>query len=246
MKTVNEVAKICGLTVRTLHYYDETGLLKPDEVTPAGYRLYGDKSLERLQQILFFRELGFELKEVKAIIDCPSYDKNEALLKHRELLKMKKQHIETLIELTNSVMKGEKTMNIEEFDKTQIEKTKEKYADEARAKWGDTAAYKENEEKTGAYGKAEWSDAEAAAEKVYDMFIAAMNKGLAPESEAALLAARSWQEYISKHFYECTDVILAGLADMYTGDERFTENINSRKKGLAQFMSDSIKAYLSK
>ncbi|NMP38177.1 MAG: MerR family transcriptional regulator [Clostridiales bacterium] len=246
MKTVNEVAKLSGLTVRALHYYDETGLLKPDEVTSAGYRMYGSTALERLQQILFFRELGFELKEIKAIIDNPSFDKNEALLKHRELLKMKKAHIDGLIELTDSVMRGEKNMSIEEFNKTEMENAKEKYAQEAKAKWGDTHAYKQSEEKTAKYGSQDWNVAQAAGEEAYARFISVMNDGGSPQSEAAKLAAKGWQEYISKYFYDCTDVILESLAQMYVGDERFTENIDSRKPGLASFMSDSIGAYLKK
>ena len=139
MKTVHEVSKISGVSVRTLHYYDSIGLLSPSAVTSAGYRLYDDSSLAKLQSILLFRELEFPLREIKAILENPDFDYISALNEQITLLEMKREHIEKLISLARDTMKtGVLKMDFSAFDNTEIEK----YAEEARQKWGQTAAYK--------------------------------------------------------------------------------------------------------
>lgn len=148
---ISEVAKLSGITVRTLHYYDEIELLKPSETTEAGYRMYSSEDLERLQQILFFRELDFPLNEIKEIMLNPNYDKNEALNKHKEFLIEKRKRIDGLITLIDKTIKGDNNMSFKEFDNSKIEENKRKYAEEVKNRWGNTDAYKEYEKKTSSY-----------------------------------------------------------------------------------------------
>ena len=144
---IHEVAKLTGVTVRALHYYDKIGLLKPEEITEAGYRIYSENDLETLQQILFFRELDFSLNEIKEIIQNPLYDKTEALENHKELLVQKRDRLNGLITLVENTLKGNESMSFKEFDMTEIEENKKKYADEVKKRWGTTKAYAEYEKK---------------------------------------------------------------------------------------------------
>ena len=145
MMTVKQVSELAGVSIRTLQYYDKIGLLSPSELTDAGYRLYDDTALERLQQILLFRELEFPLKDIKAILDSPDFDRKKALDQQIELLELKKQHLENLITFAREVkIIGVKAMNFKAFDKSKIDE----YAKRAREEWGNTDAYKEYAEKT--------------------------------------------------------------------------------------------------
>lgn len=145
MKTVNEVSKVSGVSIRTLHYYDSIGLLHPASVTEAGYRLYDDAALERLQHIMLFRELEFPLKEIKMILDSPDFDKNKALEQQIKLLTLKKEHLENLITFAREINRiGVKNMDFSAFDTSKMEE----YAAQAKATWGNTEAYKEFKTKT--------------------------------------------------------------------------------------------------
>lgn len=148
---VSEVAKLTGVTVRTLHYYDEIGLLKPSKVTEAGYRLYGNADLEILQQILFFRELDFSLSDIREIMLNPTYSRETALQNHRELLLQKRKHIDGLISLVDKTLKGDNDMSFKQFDTTEIKNARKEYAAEAKQRWGESDAYIEYEEKVSAY-----------------------------------------------------------------------------------------------
>jgi DNA-binding transcriptional MerR regulator len=244
MLKINEVAKLTGITVRTLHYYDEIGLLSPSEITEAGYRLYDDQSLDTLQQILFFRELEFSLSDIKEIMSNPGYNKQEALEKHRELLMLKRTRINQLIQLIEKSIKGEQTMSFKEFENNTIEECKNKYAKEVKERWGHTEAYAESKEKTAGYDDNKWSMVNGGMESLMKEF--SMIRDLAPESKQAQALVKKWQDYITDNFYTCTNEILAGLGQMYTCDQRFTENIDKNGKGTAQFMSDAIAVYCSK
>ncbi|MGN0265697.1 MAG: MerR family transcriptional regulator [Oliverpabstia sp.] len=144
---ISDVAKLTGVTVRTLHYYDEIGLLNPSEVTQAGYRVYNDTDLEVLQQILFFRELDFSLEDIRKIMQNPAYEKESALRKQKELLMQKRSRLDSLISLVDKTLKGEQDMSFRQFDTTKMEEAKKKYAEEAKQRWGGTAAYAEYEKK---------------------------------------------------------------------------------------------------
>lgn len=152
MMTVNEVSKLAGVSIRTLHYYDKIGLLHPSTVTEAGYRQYDDTALERLQQILLFRELEFPLKEIKEILDSDRFDKKKALEQQIELLTLKKEHLEDLISFAREIKdKGEKNMDFTVFDTAKIDA----YAREAKERWGKTDAYQEYERKSEGRGEME-------------------------------------------------------------------------------------------
>lgn len=244
MMTVHEVARLAGVSVRTLHYYDEIGLLRPDGASEAGYRLYGDAAMERLQQVLFFRELGFPLGEVKAILDAPTYNKNEALSRHKELLALKRARLDGLIGLVERALAGKDTMSIKEFDMKTIDDAREKYAAEAEARWGGTNAYKQSAERTTGYKKEDWAAVSAESGALFQGF-ASLRGGDAAGAEAHALVQR-WKDFISARFYECTDEILAGLGEMYVDDERFTKNLDAYGTGTAAFMRDAIRAYVAK
>ena len=145
MMTVNEVSKLTGVSIRTLQYYDKIGLFHPAKYTEAGYRLYDDAALETLQQILLFRELEFPLKDIKKIISSPDFDRSTALEQQIELLMLKKEHIENLIDLAKGIkLLGVKKLKFDAFDTRKIDE----YAAQAKASWGKTSAYKEFEEKS--------------------------------------------------------------------------------------------------
>ena len=144
MRTVKEVSRITGVSVRTLHYYDAIGLLKPTKVTEAGYRMYDDTALSRLQNILLFRELQFPLKEIKVILDSPSFSQEEAIAQQIKLLELQYKHIGELISFAREIQtKGVRTMNFEVFNTNEIEQ----YKKEVKAKWGHSKAYQEYEQR---------------------------------------------------------------------------------------------------
>lgn len=241
---INEVAKLTGVTVRTLHYYDQIGLLKPSRITEAGYRLYDREALAALQQILFFRELDFPLQEIRAIMGKPGYDRREALEKHREMLLKKRERLEGLIDLVDRTLKGENDMSFREFDKTEIEAMREEYAAEVRERWGGTAAYQEEREKTAGYDGDRWNAVNDEGAALMRAF--AEHRREAPEGAAVKELVRQWKDYITRNFYHCTDEILAGLGAMYAGDKRFTENIDKNGMGTAAFMAKAIGIYCQK
>lgn len=241
---INEVARLTGVTVRTLHYYDEIGLLRPSGVTEAGYRVYDGAALETLQQILFFRELDFPLAEIRTIMASPNYDKTEALQKHRELLRQKRARLDGLIALVDSTIKGENTMRFQEFDTKEMEANKKKYAAEVKARWGNTDAYRQSEEK--AAGRNQQQESLLHGEGAALLREFGENRGLAPESEQAQRLVARWQAYITERFYDCTSEILSCLGLMYVGDPRFTENIDRNGEGTAAFMAAAIAVYCAK
>lgn len=239
--SISETAKLTGISVRTLHYYDEIGLLKPVSVDEhSGYRFYDERSLERLQTILFYRELDFSLKEIDRIISDPDFNKQEALSKQKKLLTLKSERIKRLIIAIDSTLKGEDTMIFNAFDNSEFESQKEKYAREAKEKWGNTEAYKENNEKTSTYSNEKWAEVNAGMNAIICEFTGCMKNGNTPESDSAQALVEKWQNYITENYYTCTKEILAGLGIMYVNDERFKNNIDKCGDGTAEFMSKAI------
>ncbi len=241
---IKEFAELTGVSVRTLHYYDEIGLLKPSAVDEQnGYRFYDEQCLERMQEILFYRELDFPLKDIGTILSSADYDKHTALKQQKHLLTLKKERLERLIDALDSAMKGEKiTMNV--FDNSEFEKQRELYAEETREKWGKTDAYKESAEKTKGYTNEKWADVNSEMHGLIEAFAQCMKKGIAPESGEAKALVRKWQDFITAGYYTCTDEILAGLGEMYVADERFTTNIDKHGNGTAEYMRQAIRAAL--
>ena len=239
---INEAAKLTGISVRTLHYYDEIGLLRPDEVTETGYRLYGEPSLEKLQQILFFRELDFPLSEISKILNDPAFDRERALESHKRLLLMKRNRLDSLIALVDQTLKGESAMSFQEFDMSEIEAAQKQYAQEAEVRWGGTESYQESARRTKQYGKEEWARISAESERIYRAF--SESKALLPGAPEVQQLVGEWQKLITRYFYPCTAEILAGLGQMYVGDERFTKNIDGKYgEGTADFISRAIVEY---
>lgn len=234
MKTVKEISRLTGVSVRTLHYYDEINLLKPTETTDAGYRLYDDTALERLHSILLFRELQFPLGEIKAILDSNGFDKEAALKEQIKLLEMQKNRLDEIIDSARKLlMKGNDNMNFSAFNKSEIDK----YADEAKKKWENTAAYKEFAEKH--------SDSNDKTEEFMQIFAEIGKiKHLEPDSQTVQSMIKKLQNFITENYYTCTDDILKGLGQMYIADERFKNNIDSAGgNGTAEFTAQAINTY---
>lgn len=245
---VKEVADMVGTSVRTLHHYDQIGLLKPESVTTAGYRLYADHHLERLQQILFFKELGFSLHEIKEILDSPGFDRKRALLVQKDLLLMQKDRLERIIrsvEKTLESMEGGKKLTgkemFEPFDMSKIEEHQQKYADEVKERWGNTQAYRESQEKTSKYSKEDWDQIMAKQDEIYRNLANLVEQGPADPDVQVLVAQK--RQFITDNFYNCTLEIFRGLGEMYVTDERFTATIDKYRPGLAQFVRDAISIY---
>lgn len=242
MMTVNDVSKIAGVSIRTLQYYDKIGLLKPTEYSESGYRLYDDTALEKLQQILLFRELEFPLKEIREIISSPDFDRNKALEQQITLLSMKKEHLEHLINFAREIQfSGGKTMDFSVFDTGKIDE----YAREAKEQWGTTPAYKEFEQKSQGRTKEE---NQSVMENFIQIFVEfGKIKSLDPGAEEAQMQVKKLKDYISGHYYHCTDEILFSLGQMYAGGGEFTENIDKMGgEGTAVFASEAIRIYCSK
>lgn len=239
MMTVHEVSLLTGVSVRTLHYYDEIGLLRPAVTTDAGYRLYDDLSLARLQQILLFKELEFPLKDIGRMLDSPDFDKEKALNDQIELLTLKKEHFEALISYAKQLRrKGEKTMDFKVFDNDKIEQ----YKAEAKKRWGDTDAYREYEQKTASVSAGKQS---ALAGQMMDIFREfGNNKAKTPDDPDVQTLVKKLQNFITENYYTCTKQILSGLGQMYAAGGEMTDNIDAvGGQGTAVFAAQAIAVY---
>ncbi|MCD8799919.1 MerR family transcriptional regulator [Mammaliicoccus sciuri] len=242
--TVKEIAQLVGISVRTLHHYDEINLLNPSNVSSSGYRLYSDENVDRLQQILFFKELDFPLKKIKEILDDPSFDKEEALNMHKKMLINKRTRIDQMIQTidqTTKHMKGE--INMTNEDKfIGFEFNQNEYEAEAREKWGNKTVDKANN-RINSWSKEEKVSKE---EEMNDIFRAfAENRNESPDSEIAQSIVQRWYTYlISNIDCEYSLEAFGSIGDMYVSDERFTKNINKFGDGTAQFASKAIASYV--
>jgi len=238
---IKEFADFTGVSVRTLHYYDEIGLMKPAQVDPfTGYRYYDEQSLLRMQEILFYRELDFSLKSIGEILSSPDYDRHKAMESQKQLLTLKKERLERLILAIDGAMKGENMMQA--FDNTEFEH----YKEEAREKWGKTQAYQEHAEKTKGYSKEKWNSLTEGMDQIMAAFALCMKSGEATDAVQAQQLVKTLQEHITENYYTCTDQILLGLGMMYVGDERFRQNIDRHGEGTAQYICDAIEVYCKK
>ena len=242
MMTVHEVSKISGVSIRALHHYDRIGLLTATEVTQAGYRLYDEAALERLQHILLFKALEFSLKDIKEILDSPDFNRSKALEQQIHLLEMRKEHLQNLIDLARGIKAiGVKHMSFEAFDTRKIDE----YAAQAKASWGTTDAYKEYEQKAAGRTKETQQKLNVEMMSIFAEF--GKIKELSPESEEAIALAKKLQDHITEHYYTCTDKILLGLGAMYSGGGDFTTNIDEvGGEGTAVFAYEAIKAMVGR
>ncbi|QNG60276.1 MerR family transcriptional regulator [Bacillus sp. PAMC26568] len=234
---IKEVADLVGISVRTLHHYDEIGLLTPDEVTGSGYRLYSNENLETLQQILFFKELGFPLKKIKEIINSPSFDREEALTLHRKMLLEKRNRLDQMIATVDKTIqyaKGEIDMsNKEKFEGFDF--SENPYEQEARERWGDKAVDKANA-KAASMTKEMQENFNNLYRKLADL------RHESPSSEESQAAIGEWYVLLNEFGHYSYDAF-KGLGQMYVDDERFTKNIDKFGEGLAVFMRDAMGIY---
>jgi len=234
MRSVSELSRLSGVSVRALHHYDAIGLLPPTLRTEAGYRLYDDDALKRLQVILIFRELEFPLKEIREILDNPGLDLKEVLKGQISILNMRKKHLDDLISLADTMIrKGGDPVGFSVFDKSRMEA----YEAEVRERWGGSEAY-------AAYQKKK-SFTEGSEKEMMKLFTAfGALKDLPPEVPEVQKQVSALQTFISEHYYPCDKKILASLGLMYTEDERFRENIDSAGgKGTAVFVRKAIEIF---
>ena len=242
MMTVHEVSKLAGVSIRTLQYYDKIGLLHPTGYTDAGYRLYDDTDLERLQHILLFRELEFPLKEIKAIINSPDFDRGKALEQQIGLLKLKKEHIENLMNFALGIkMLGVRHMDFKVFDRSKLDE----YSRQAKELYGNTLEYKKLQEKTKNRTKEEDN---LLADRFMLLFREAGEiRNTDPASPEAQSIVRRIQDFITENLYTCSDEILSGLGKMYSGGGDFTKNIDEYGgEGTAEFVDKAIQIYCEK
>ena len=242
MMTVHEVSKISGVSIRALHHYDRIELLPATEVTQAGYRLYDEAALERLQHILLFKALEFSLKDIKEILDSPDFDRSKALEQQIHLLELRKEHLQNLIDLARGIKAiGVKHMSFEAFDTRKIDE----YAAQAKASWGTTDAYKEYEQKSA--GRTKEAQQKLNVEMMHIFAEFGKIKDMSPESAEAVALAKKLQNHITENYYNCTDEILLGLGTMYAGGGDFTTNIDKvGGEGTAVFACEAIKAMVGR
>ncbi|WP_408007651.1 MerR family transcriptional regulator [Pseudalkalibacillus sp. A8] len=243
---VKEVADLVGISVRTLHHYDEIGLLKPDETTEAGYRLYSDDNLETLQQILFFKELGFPLKKIKEIINSPSFDRQEALKLHRKMLVEKRTRLDKMISTIDKTIEHKKgaiqMTNKEKFEGFDF--SQNPYEKEARERWGDEAVDKSNAK----LASMTEEERKTLGDKMNEIYRNLADlRDTSPESEEAQAAIKEWYVFLNSNFdHYYTLEAFKGLGQMYVDDARFTKNIDQFGEGLARFMRDAMAVYADK
>jgi len=238
---VKEVSELVGISVRTLHHYDEIGLLTPDETTSSGYRLYSDTNLEKLQQILFFKELDFSLKEIKDILNDPSFDREEAFHMHRRILLERRDRIDRMIATIDKTVqhwKGEIHMTAkEQFEGFDF--SRNPYEQEARQRWGNEAV----DQAHARLGQQSPQEQQALGERMNEIYrnLAAL-RHLSPSSEEAQTAIAAWYDFLNE-MGSYSPEAFRGLGQMYVDDERFTRNIDKFGEGLAVFMRDAMAAY---
>ena len=239
MMTVKEVSDLTGVSIRTLHYYDQLGLLPAAGHTDSGYRLYDDAALERLQQILLFRELEFPLKDIQRILTNSAFDRRKALAQQIELLTLKKQHLESLISLAQKTLRtGGTYMDFTAFDTQKIQE----YTRQAKQQWGATSAYKEFEQKTAHQTAQEAANMGSRLMEILAVFGGMQHKS--PAAPAVQTQVKALQAFITEHYYTCTKEIFAQLGQMYGAGGAFTENINAAGgPGTAEFAAKAIEVY---
>jgi DNA-binding transcriptional MerR regulator len=243
--TVSQVAKLAHVTVRTLHHYDEIGLLVPSQRSAAGYRLYSDEDVARLHQILLFRELGFGLDAIAQVLDEPLAHRRTALKEQRDRLVLQQQRTGAVIRAVDAALEaleGGTPMSTEKMFEGFEEFDHARYEEEARERWGHTEAYQESERRTKSYGKADWARIKDEAQATTLALAALLDRGAAPDSPEAMDAAEQARLHIDRWFYPCSRPMHAALGEMYVTDPRFTATYEKIRPGLAAFVSAAIQA----
>lgn len=242
---VGEVAAAAGISVRTLHHWDAVGLLPPSSRSASGYRDYSPADLERLRQVLTYRELGFGLEEVRAMLDDPSVDALAHLRRQQSLLADRIAQLQAVAALVHRAVEA-KQMGIDldpqELREVFGEQDPTQWADEAQQRWGETDAWRESHRRTSSYDKQDWLRVKAEVEQVERRFVAALQAGLPADAPEVQQIAEDHRQQISRDFYACDHDMHVGLAEMYVSDERFTAHYEALAPGLAQYVHDAVQA----
>ncbi|MFE1173418.1 MerR family transcriptional regulator [Streptomyces sp. NPDC058773] len=243
--SVGQVATLAGVTVRTLHHYDEIGLLQPGERNHAGHRRYGDDDLDRLQQILFYRELGFPLDEVAALLDDPDTDPREHLRRQHDLLTARIERLQKMAAAVENAMEARR-MNVRLTPEEKFEAfgdfDPDEHAAEVEERWGHTEAYKESVRRTAAYTKEDWKRLTAELDALHRRMADLLAEGATADSAAAMDVAEEHRQFICEAYYECSHDLHSCLGGIYVDDERFTATYEAIRPGLAVYLRDAILA----
>ncbi len=242
--TVGQMAEVAGVTVRTLHHYDTLGLLTPGARSAAGYRLYEEADYERLQEILFYRELGFGLEGINTILRDPEYDRAGALRHQRDLLVVRKDRLQTMIGAVETALDAHEkgiTMTKEEMFEVFGDFDPEAHEGEVEERWAGPAL-EQSKRRTKRYGKDQWKEAMAEGEAITAELAEQLKSGGTPQDVAAMDLAEQHRLHIDRWFYDCSHEMHAGLGNMYVADPRFTEHYEKYAPGLAEFVKAAIEA----
>jgi MerR family transcriptional regulator, thiopeptide resistance regulator len=244
-RTVSQVAQLTGVTVRTLHHYDEIGLLRPSARSEAGYRLYDDADLERLQQVLFFRVLEFPLEEIARIMHDPHFDVRAALQMQRQLLEKRAGEVRRLIDAVDAAINRlEKGTVMRDEDVAELFGgfDPKDYEEEVKERWGDTEAYRESRRRTSAYTGQDWEKITKESGELFLQFAGLMTGGTPPTDVAAMNLAEQHRQHIERWFYPCPRAMHRALGENYVADSRFSANIDKNGPGLSAYLRDAFRA----
>ena len=247
--TVGELARTADVSVRTLHHYDELGLVVASERSEGGYRLYGPEAVNRLQEVLFFRELGFGLEAIKDIVVGPGYDRGAVLGRQRRLVERKAERLIDMMDALDKAIEAERQgveMSPEEKLEVFGEFDPEAHVGEAEERWGDSDAYKQSAQRTGTYTKADWEKIGEENRQINNGLLALIETNVPATDAAAMDLAEAHRKHISTRFYDCSYETHAGLGEMYVADERFRSNIDKAGEGLAEYLSAAIAANVAR
>jgi DNA-binding transcriptional MerR regulator len=243
--TVGQVAKVAGVSVRTLHHYDEIGLLEPSERSGAGYRLYSDDDLVTLQQVMFFKELGFGLEDIGRLMHDPAFDRREALRLQHRMLSDKAAQLMKMMDAVDRTLDGLQkgiTMDKEEMFEVFGEFDPAEYEEEVQERWGNTDAYKESARRTKGYTKADWQRFKDESLQIGRDTAALMDAGVPATDPRAMDLAEAARLQIDTWFYPCSHEMHVNLAEMYIADPRFTATYEKIHVGMARYWHDAILA----
>lgn len=244
--TIGELARLTGVTVRTLHHYDERGLVRPSQRTAAGHRLYEDDDVLRLQQVLVLRELGVALDDIAAALDEDGADRAALLRRHRAALVDRRGQLDRMLAAVDAAIamhaRGATPMTSDELKHLFDGFDPDEHEDEVRERWGDSDAYRESARRTKHYGKAEWEAIKRESQSIYSRLADLMKAGAAPDAPEAQALVDEARGHIDRWFYPCSRAMHRQLGAMYVADHRFTENLDRIAPGFARFLADAIAA----
>lgn len=242
--TIGELAKLAGITVRTLHHYDECGLVQPRDRGANGYRRYGDADVLRLQRVMAYRELGLPLARITAILDDPRHDARAALREQRAALSARRSQLDRIIAALDRALRHHEGDPMAPDDVPTLFAGFDPalHADEAERRWGDTAPYREAAARTRRYGQAEWDAIRREADAIYQRFAALMREGAPPADARARGVVAAHRAHLERWFYAVSDELHRGLGEMYAADARFGATFDAIAPGLATYVRDAIVA----